>query len=122
MRRGLIYLERLAVAVFGAFVMVALFFHDPKDGAFYPQCLFYNVTGLPCNGCGFLRATHSLLHGEMHQALSFNPLVFLASPLFALLAFRPSLVKSRFVVVCAIIISLTFFIARITGVFPLPTT
>ena len=122
MRSDLSSIKYATAAAIIAFFAVTLFFLNPEVEAVYPQCLFYKVTGLPCNGCGLLRAAHSLLHGEVHRALSFNPLVFVASPLFAMLALRPSFAQSRFIVTCALLVSLSFFIARITGILPLPTT
>lgn len=51
-----------------------LYRFDPVQNAFYPQCAFHWFSGLSCPGCGALRATHSLLHGQLLTALRFNPL------------------------------------------------
>lgn len=45
-----------------------------------PPCPFYFLTGLFCPGCGTLRATHSLLQGDVHRAFAFNPLLVLLLP------------------------------------------
>jgi hypothetical protein len=63
-----------------------LFFCDPARVPIYPQCLFHQVTGLDCPGCGSLRALHALLHGNMAAALRFNAFLVLSLPLFAGLA------------------------------------
>jgi len=63
---------------------------DPNRHAVYPQCLFYNLTGLYCAGCGATRACHALLHGRVVEALHDNALfvgvlpfvLFLAGTLF----------------------------------------
>jgi len=42
---------------------------------FYPRCLFHDLTGLNCPGCGGTRAVRALLHGEFRAALHDNALV-----------------------------------------------
>ena len=37
-------------------------------------CLFNELTGLPCPGCGMTRAVSALLHGDWHTAMTFHPL------------------------------------------------
>lgn len=37
-----------------------------------PKCPFKFLTGLSCPGCGFQRALHALLHGQIHTAVSYN--------------------------------------------------
>ena len=69
---GLILCLLLALAV--------LFFFEPGRYTFYPRCLFHQVTGLLCPGCGSLRATHQLLHGHVVEAFRLNALFVLAVP------------------------------------------
>ena len=40
-------------------------------------CLFHELTGLYCPGCGSGRAALTLLHGHLWEALGHNPLLFL---------------------------------------------
>lgn len=40
-------------------------------------CLFYELTGLYCPGCGSGRAAIALLHGHVPEAFSHNALLFL---------------------------------------------
>lgn len=49
-----------------------------------PSCLFFESTGLHCPGCGGIRATLSLLHGDLSAAVYYNPLVVLFYLLLAL--------------------------------------
>ena len=57
-----------------------LFFFAPDHYAFYPRCLFHALTGWQCPGCGGLRATHRLLHGDISAAFRLNPLFVLLLP------------------------------------------
>ena len=61
-----------------------LFFFPPEQHAFYPRCLFYTLTGFECPGCGSLRATHRLLHGDLASAFRFNPLLVILAPVAGL--------------------------------------
>jgi len=69
-----------AVLLAGA---LALFFFNPAEHAFYPRCVMKLTTGLDCPGCGGLRATHQLLHGNVRQAFLLNPLFVIALPIAA---------------------------------------
>jgi hypothetical protein len=60
---------------------VLLYRIDPADGGIYPACLFHQLTGLHCPGCGTLRAMHQLLHGQLAAALAMNPLAVCTLPL-----------------------------------------
>jgi hypothetical protein len=44
----------------------------------WPRCPFLAMTGWPCLTCGATRATIGLLQGDFVQAVSWNPLAFLA--------------------------------------------
>jgi hypothetical protein len=59
-----------------------LYMVDPNRHAVYPQCLFYNATGVYCAGCGATRAIHALLHGRVIEALHDNALFVATLPLF----------------------------------------
>jgi hypothetical protein len=54
-----------------------VFFFNPSTHGFYPICLFHQMTGLNCPGCGMTRALYALLHGHFQAALKDNAL-FLA--------------------------------------------
>lgn len=72
---------RLAVLITAAGgILLLYFFIEPKDGNL-PKCVFNQLTGLYCPGCGVQRSFHSLLHGNLLTALSFNLLFVLLLPL-----------------------------------------
>jgi hypothetical protein len=45
-------------------------------------CIYRNLFGFPCLGCGMTRAFCALLHGRPLDAWRFNPLVAVAFPFF----------------------------------------
>ncbi|MBP1991603.1 hypothetical protein J2Z66_003210 [Paenibacillus eucommiae] len=47
-------------------------------------CVFHEVTGLYCPGCGITRAALSLLRLDFVQAFRYNPLVFILLPLYVI--------------------------------------
>jgi hypothetical protein len=78
------------LALFGVIVAGAaiLFFFNPATTVFYPKCLFHEMTGLYCPGCGTTRALNHLLHGELPDALCANALVVLALPVLGFIILR----------------------------------
>src|SRR5438105_383257 len=60
-----------------------LFWFEPSRYPLYPVCIFHQVTGLLCPGCGSLRAMHQLLHGHLLAALHYNSFLVLSLPLLA---------------------------------------
>ncbi|MCK7492041.1 MAG: DUF2752 domain-containing protein [Comamonadaceae bacterium] len=54
----------VAAALIGAAVVVvaaALFAYDPAEGNALPGCVFHDLAGLYCPGCGSCRALHQVL-------------------------------------------------------------
>lgn len=45
----------------------------PSGGVGIQLCLFKKVTGLPCFGCGLTRSVICTAHGQLTQALIYNP-------------------------------------------------
>ncbi len=68
--------------------MALLFFFDPAQYGFYPQCILHRTTGVLCPGCGSLRAVHHLLHGEILAAVRFNALLVVLMPVAAAFMLR----------------------------------
>lgn len=80
------------ILAFGSLGMVTaavafLYLHDPINNGLIPETPFLWLTGLFCPGCGATRALHSLLHGQLGTALSYNPLVILGVPVAAYVYF-----------------------------------
>lgn len=60
-------------------VLLLYFFVEPKDGNL-PKCIFHELTGLYCPGCGGQRSLHALLNGHFLQAVNYNFLFILLLP------------------------------------------
>lgn len=61
----------------GAHVAVAVFFShtDPYSSQIFPECIWRQVTGWECPGCGGTRALSSLFRGDLVASISMNPIV-----------------------------------------------
>lgn len=55
-----------------ALLIVYYYFVDPSTSGFPIRCLWHDITNTQCPACGFQRATHSLLHGKILEALRYN--------------------------------------------------
>jgi Protein of unknown function (DUF2752) len=77
-RTVIIVMIGLGVAMAAA--LAVLFLFNPTNHAFYPVCMFHQITGLNCPGCGSTRALHELLHGHVLAALHSNALLMLTLP------------------------------------------
>lgn len=64
------------------------FLVDPNTSSAYPQCPLKFLTGIDCPGCGGLRATHALLHGDLVGAADHNLLALVLLPVMAYLFVR----------------------------------
>lgn len=53
---------------------------DPAADGRFPPCPWLWLSGWQCPGCGVLRATHALLHGDLAAAWHLNPLWLLLAP------------------------------------------
>ena len=64
------------------FLLLSLvfYFYSPAENGLYPSCVFKNMTGLSCPGCGSQRAFHELLHFNFKEAFAYNALFILALP------------------------------------------
>jgi hypothetical protein len=78
----------VAVAAVSPAAAALLFFVDPSStSGIYPPCLLYATTGLHCPFCGTTRCGHSLLHGDILQALAWNPISVVLLPVATLWLF-----------------------------------
>ncbi len=71
-----------AAAFFAAAALLYLYFTAEGEGAGIP-CMFHQLTGFYCSGCGSSRALRSALHLDFYQALRYNAVFTLALPFFA---------------------------------------
>lgn len=78
----------LGAAAAAGLALVPLYFFNPVEHSFFPRCFFHSLTGLDCPGCGGLRATHQLLHGDFLAAVKLNPLFVGLLPVGAFFALR----------------------------------
>lgn len=76
----------LAVAVVAVVGVMAVYFTLDPSTNFFPRCMFHELTGWQCPGCGSQRAFHSLLNGDLYAAWHYNALFVLEIPLIVLLA------------------------------------
>lgn len=80
---------KIALTAVGAIVvvlgLVVLFNYNPTEVGFYPRCPSKLLTGYDCPGCGSLRGLHALMHGNIEAAWHFNPAIFFALALLAML-------------------------------------
>lgn len=63
---------------------LALIIINPKDFPVQIPCLFYEVTGLYCPGCGGNRGAFLILHGDILTGLKNNLLLLIFIPGFVL--------------------------------------
>ena len=71
-----------AAAFFAAAALLYLYFTGEGEGAGIP-CMFHQLTGLYCSGCGASRALRSILHLDFYQALRYNAIFTICVPLLA---------------------------------------
>ena len=55
-------------------ILFSIFFHP-----FIP-CIFHEITGLHCPGCGLTRMIISIVKLDFYQAFRYNPLLFILFP------------------------------------------
>ena len=71
-----------AAAFFAAVALLYLYFTGEGEGAGIP-CVFHQITGFYCSGCGSSRALRSILHLDLYQALRYNAIFTVVFPLLA---------------------------------------
>ena len=82
-------MKKVAIGLLLVGVLVVLTLVDPAQSIWIPKCPVKLLTGLQCPGCGFQRAAHALLHGDVLGALRFNWFLLYAVPyLLVLIAER----------------------------------
>jgi hypothetical protein len=51
-------------------------------------CVFKNLMGIECPGCGMTRAFSCILHGDLISAISYNRLAVVVFPLFCFILLK----------------------------------
>lgn len=72
----------LSIVSCAAIGILALFLYN-KFGVGFP-CVFHEITGLYCAGCGMTRAVNALSKFEFYQAFRYNLFVVFALPFIAI--------------------------------------
>lgn len=71
----------LLLGIIAVVVVVALYYaFDPERHPF-PRCLFKQLTGWDCAGCGSQRMLHALLHGDIALAWHYNAGIIVGMPI-----------------------------------------
>ena len=87
MRRLLVIVLAVALLLVFGSIYYAL---DPSQSGFFPRCVFQELTGYTCPGCGTQRAVHALLHGDVAAALRYNAILLIAVPWIVLCLYAES--------------------------------
>lgn len=106
---------------------VIVFVVDPNEPGHYPVCPTRALLGIDCPGCGLMRGTHDLLHGNLAGAVDHNLLIPVLVPLVLLFwlgwlkrantGIRPAVTRARFrrrnrLLVMGLMVLLAFGIIR----------
>lgn len=73
-------ITHIIIMATGALVLVAIYFGLYKCLGVSFRCLWHDLTGWYCPGCGATRMLWSLIKGDFYQAFRFNPLLFILLP------------------------------------------
>lgn len=101
-------------------VVYAVF--DPSGSVLFPKCLFYQITGWQCPGCGSQRMIHALLQCDFASAWRYNAYLFFLLPVILFLLWleltrkkHPQLYRKVYsmpVIWTFIVLTLTWFVVR----------
>lgn len=109
MKKKLLYVI-VPVAAVAAAVLVRLF--PPGKYKFWPPCIFHDLTGIYCPGCGNTRALSALMHGDVAGCFAKNAIfVPLLCCLLAIMI-RPKLARNPYFSWGVAAVVTAFFILR----------
>jgi hypothetical protein len=89
-----------------------LYRFDPETVHFFPRCVFHELTGLQCPGCGTTRALHHLLHGDLAGALHFNAMLFVVAPFAAIASASRRFATHPITGWSAVIVTIVWWVGR----------
>lgn len=75
----------IVVALAGVAGCAVLFAIDPNEPGNYPLCPTRALLGIDCPGCGLMRGTYDLLHGNVTGAIDHNLLIPFLVPIVLVL-------------------------------------
>jgi hypothetical protein len=106
--------------VLGAAACIVLLLVPPGSphAKWLPKCMFHQLTGLYCPGCGATRALSALLHGDIRSSLHNNLLLFPLLALIVVLIVKPGISLKRPVAIAIVAVVLLFTILRNIPVVP----
>ena len=84
---------------------------------FLYQCPIRAFTGVPCPGCGMMRAAGCLIRGDVWGAFDMHPLIF-ALPLFLLLIIFAKGRRKMYMIGAAAVIFIAVYAVRMALYFP----
>ena len=75
-------INKKQIFVVAAIIAIGIiyFLIDPSAVGFMPRCIFHELTGWKCPGCGSQRMIHALLHADVVSAWHHNPLLLILFP------------------------------------------
>ncbi|CAB4860996.1 MAG: DUF2752 domain-containing protein [Actinobacteria bacterium] len=120
-------LAPMLVALGAAGTCALVYAVDPNEPGHYPLCPTRALFGIDCPGCGLMRGTHDLLHGNVAGAIDHNVLLIAAVPLVVVLwgrwlnrartGIRPEVTRRQFrlrhrILIISLIAMLAFGVVR----------
>ena len=78
-----IYVGMLIIILLTSLLFIYTKF-NPENSEWFPKCIFLQLTGFKCPGCGSQRAIHNLLNLNIISAIKHNALLVLSLPLLTL--------------------------------------
>lgn len=85
-RPAMIAMAVIALVALTAGIWLLRTFDPGATGSLFPSCLFHDLTGWYCPGCGITRALHALVHFDFRRAFAMNALLMLSLPLLTVMA------------------------------------
>lgn len=82
MKKRLLFL--VVIAIILMFIFNVYYFIFIKNGIVIP-CIFHEITGFYCPGCGVTRMFLSLIKFDFYQAFRYNQLIFISLPFIIIL-------------------------------------
>lgn len=73
-------IKKIKNEIFFIFLLLTLYILSEVFNFSLLKCIFHEITGLHCPGCGVTRMISSILRLDFYQAFRYNPLVFILSP------------------------------------------